>query len=243
MVLCAVCASVVKAPRASFVGSQPADAPRIAASRTARGRRPIRPGRGTGSGRLSSRRSAVTAPPRALPSSLVTTMPVGWYRLGEEPPLLDGVLTDGAVEHEQRLVRRAGQAPADHSHHLPELVHEAFLGVQPPRRVHDDRVQPARDRGVDRVERHRRRIAARRARDAGHAEPLGPDLELGDGAGAVGVGRREQTLRPSRWSRRASLAAVVVLPVPLTPTSRMTVGPSAARASSPGMLRAVRAAR
>ena len=145
-------------------------------------------------GRPSSRRSAVTAPPRALPSSLVTTMPVGETASVNRSPLLNRVLTDGAVEHEERLVRRARQPARDDSHHLPELVHQAFLGVQPARGVHDDGIEPARRGRVDGVERDRGGIAARRARHAGHAEPIGPDLELADGAGAIGIGRGEQHL-------------------------------------------------
>ena len=86
-------------------------------------------------GRSSSRRSAATAPPRALPSSLVTTMPGRAHGLREELALLHRVLPHGAVEHEQGLVRRAGQPPAGDADHLAQLVHQAFLGVQAARRV------------------------------------------------------------------------------------------------------------
>ena len=68
---------------------------------------------------------------------------------------------------------------------------------------------------VDRVERHRRRIAAGRPRHARDAEPVGPHLQLRDGAGAIGVGRREQhlpalALEPAReLGRRGGLPHAV----------------------------------
>jgi len=49
-------------------------------------------------------------------------------------------------------------------------------------------------------------------------------------AAASSTGRR------TRSKRRASFAIVVVLPDPLTPKTRITVGGTAARASAPGSL-------
>src|SRR4051812_37673028 len=46
------------------------------------------------------------------------------HGLREELALLHRVLSHGAVEDEQRLVRRARHAPAGDANHLAELVHE-----------------------------------------------------------------------------------------------------------------------
>ena len=86
-------------------------------------------------------------------------------------------------------------------------------------------VAPARLRRRDRVERHRRRIGARLRAHQVDAGALGPDGQLLDGRRAKRVGRADQ----HRSARRpvagcASLPTVVVLPVPLTPTTRITCG-------------------
>ena len=154
----------------------------------------LRPRRGTGWEAPSSRRSAATAPPRALPSSLVTTMPVGLTACANSLPCCTAFCPTVPSSTSKRLVRRARQPAAADADHLAQLVHQAFLGVQPAGRVDDDGVEPAGDRGVDGVERHRGRIASGLAGHAREAEPVGPDLQLGDGAGAVGVGRGEQHL-------------------------------------------------
>jgi hypothetical protein len=45
-------------------------------------------------------------PATAVPSTFVTTSPLIWHRRGERFGLSHGVLPDGPVENEQRLVRR-----------------------------------------------------------------------------------------------------------------------------------------
>ena len=121
-------------------------------------------------GSPSSRRSATTAPPRALPSSLVTTMPGRGHRLRQTacpaaprsgPRCRRAPATSRAA--------RPGSSPADDPDDLSQLLHQPFLGVQPAGGVDDDGVEPAGDGGVDRVERHRGGIAARRAGHARHA--------------------------------------------------------------------------
>ena len=112
-------------------------------------------------------------------------------------------------------MRRARQPARHDSHHLPELVHQPFLGVEPPRGIHDHGIESARRGGVDGVEGHGRGIAARRARHAGHAEPIGPDLELADCARPIRVGRREEHLPafalqpPGQLGRGGGLAGAV----------------------------------
>ena len=179
-------------------------------------------------GTSSSRRSATTAPPRAVPSSLVTMSPVGPHRLGEELSLLHRVLAHGPVQHQQRLVRahpaRGGRSPGRPSAAPPS--DPSWVCSRPAVSMMTRVSIPRDSRGFDGIERHRRRIAPRRARHAGNAEPLGPDLELRDRARRGRCRRRRAApIAPSRSSRRASLAIVVVLPTPFTPTTRMTVGP------------------
>ena len=146
-------------------------------------------------------------------------------RLAEEPRLLEAVLARGRVDDEQRLVRRALEPLRDHAAHLRELLHQVRLRVQPAGRVDDHDVAAARLGGRDRVERDRGRVAAALGADEVRARALGPDLELL-------LGRRAERVRGGEDDRApvlarggcASLPIVVVLPVPLTPTTRMTAG-------------------
>ena len=174
---------------------RPADAPRTAAGRTARDRRAPRPTPMNRIGRSSSRRSAVTAPPRALPSSLVTTMPGGltppaaksrpcWMAFWPTVPSSTSSVSCGAPGRRRPTTRTTFRSSSMRPSWVCSRPAVSTMTVS----------QPAGRRRVDGVERDRGRIAPRRAGDAGHAEPLGPDLELADGAGAVGVGRREQHL-------------------------------------------------
>ena len=158
----------------------------------------------------------MTAPPRALPSSLVTTMPGGAHRLREEPALLHGVLAHGAVEHEQRLVRRARAAggPTTRTTLRSSSIRPSWVCRRPA--VSTMTVSSPRDMAAS--------IASKateagsppgHAGDARDAEPLGPDLQLRDGAGAVGVGRGEQHLPalalqpPGELGRGGGLAGAV----------------------------------
>src|SRR5574338_1358522 len=111
------------------------------------------------------------------------------YRGAEGLRLLHRVLADGAVEHQQGLVWRAGKSLRDHPRNLLEFVHQPFTGVQPPRGVDDEHVGTARDGGVDGVERHRGGIRTRLRADELRPHALRPDAELVDGAGAEGVAR------------------------------------------------------
>ena len=121
-------------------------------------------------------------------------------------------------------MRRALEPLADHPAHLRQLLHQVRLRVQPAGRVHDDHVSIARLCGSDRVERDRGGVAAALGADEVRVRALRPDLELLLGGGAKGVGRGDRTLRPCSSSFAASLPIVVVLPVPLTPTTRITLG-------------------
>ena len=95
-----------------------------------------------------------------------------------------------------------------------------------------------------RLEGHRGRVRARFLAHDLDGAALGPDRELVGGRGAVGVARADQHRAALRVAKRcASLAIEVVLPEPLTPTTRITVGRSR-RARTPAAARAgARAAR
>ena len=143
--------------------------------------------------------TATTTPPRAVPSSFVTTRPVTGTAAANDLRLLHRVLTDRAVEHEQRLVRRAGQPLGDHARDFLELVHQPFARVQPTRRVDDQHVDAARDRRVDRVERDGGRIGARLRRRR-TPRPSAPPTRAADRS------RRRERCRPRRPSRACLLA-------------------------------------
>ena len=121
-------------------------------------------------------------------------------------------------------MRRALEARLDHATHLGELLHQVRLRVQPTGGVDDDDVLAARTRRLRR-RRRRPRPGRRRARAADEvsARALGPDLELLLRCRAERVAGAERArCARARRSWCASLPIVVVLPVPLTPTTRIT---------------------
>ena len=166
-------------------------------------------------------------PPLAVPSSLVRTMPVD-----RRPPrenslrLAQAVLAGGRVDHQQRLVRRARRA-AWRSRGAPSPA------------------RPSGRPGCAGARRCRRSPRRRRARGpaataskatAPGSEPSGPvtishparsaQPRSCSTAAARKVSAAPSTtfLPSSRGRCQASLPIVVVLPVPLTPTTRITVG-------------------
>ncbi len=66
--------------------------------------------------------------------------------------LRHGVLPDGAVEHQQHFMRRAGIQAGEHALDLLELIHEVSLGVQAPGGIGDQHVDVARARRLQPVE-------------------------------------------------------------------------------------------
>ena len=106
------------------------------------------------------------------------------------------VLADGAVEHQQHLVRRPGVQARQHAFDLLELVHEMHLGVQTPGGVRDQDIDVARLRGLQAVVDHRGGLGARGLRHDGHAVAGGPGLELLARRGAKGVAGRQHHAAP-----------------------------------------------
>ena len=84
---------------------------------------------------------------------------------------------------------------------------------------------PSAFASLQRVEGEAGGVGARLAGDDVRAGPLAPDLQLLDRGGAERVaGGEPRRSAPRPRSFAASLPMVVVLPVPLTPTTRMTCG-------------------
>ena len=140
--------------------------------------------------------------------------------------LVKRILPGGCIEHQQYLMRRASDQSC--------AARESSFPARPS--------APACSAGGRRYRSATRRCRfARAAFRASKASPaasapdptrdhlgtraLAPDLELVDGRGPEGIaGRQCDLLCPAAPSGWASLPMVVVLPVPLTPTTRMTCG-------------------
>ena len=131
------------------------------------------------------------APPRASPSSLVSTTPVKPTPSRNACAVVDGVLADHRVDDEQDLVGRDGVADVGGLLHQLGVDAEAAGGVddddvvQASRcAVRDDRRGRPADRVADAVAR-----LGREDRDAG---PLADDLQLVDRVGALQVAGHQQ---------------------------------------------------
>jgi hypothetical protein len=96
--------------------------------------------------------------------------------------------------------------------------------VQPAGGVDDDHVRAARRRRVERVEDDGRRIGARCMGDDGHVDPPAHTWSCSMAAARKVSAAASSTFAPRVEKRCASLAMVVVLPVPLTPTTSTTAG-------------------
>ena len=159
---------------------------------------------------------ASAIPPLAVPSSLVSAIPVtstasrnssAWRR----PfwPVVASIVSSVSCG-------APGACALDHLAHLAQLVHQVLLGVQPPGGVADHHVVPARARGLDRVEHHGAGVGARLAAHDLAAGPLGPQGQLLGRRGAEGVARGQQHRAaelllqvPGDLADRGGLAAAV----------------------------------
>jgi hypothetical protein len=142
------------------------------------------------------------------------------HRLPEGLGLSQGVLPHGGIQDDEGLVGGALQLLPDHPVHLPELVHEPFLGVQPAGGVHDDRIAPPPFGRLQGVEGHGGGISPLLAPDDLHTGPLPPPGQLLHGPGAPGIARGQEHLPPLPFRRWASFPMEVVFPTPFTPTMR-----------------------
>ena len=114
------------------------------------------------------------------------------HRGGEHLRLLHRVLADRAVEHEQRLVRRAGQPLGDDARDFLELVHQVLrscAGGRPCRRSSTSTPR-AMAASIASNATAAGSAPALRADELG-ARALRPDAQLIDRAGAERVARRD----------------------------------------------------
>jgi len=109
---------------------------------------------------------------------------VDGHGLGEEAGLGDGVLSDGRVEHEERLLGRPGRSLAADAVDLLQLLHQVSLGLKAAGSVDQHEIHPSRLGRPDPVEGHRSGIGPGLAAHHLHAQPFGPNFELLAGGGA-----------------------------------------------------------
>ena len=162
-----------------------------------RSRRASRRWTRTGSARRSTSRTDRAAPPRASPSSLVSTTPVNPTPSRKASAVADRVLADHRVEHEQHLVGVDGVTDRR------GLGHQLVVDAEPAGGVDDHHVEVLGP-GLDEPgSRYRDRITGARVggtlgRRSGvrgehlHARALTHDLQLADRARTLQVRRDEQ---------------------------------------------------
>ena len=141
--------------------------------------------------------------------------------------LRDGVGSGGGVHDEELFVRRLPVVLGERAVDLAQFVHQVRPVVQPAGGVAEEELDVLPVRRRVGVVAQGGGVGIVLALDHFHPDAPGPDAELLDGGGAEGI-RRGQEHGPWRLVLRkfASLAVEVVLPVPLTPTTRMTRGRS-----------------
>ena len=154
-------------------------------------------------------------------------------RFGKMLRLADAVLAGRGVEHQQAFVRRAGDLLArSRGGSLSSSFIRFCCVCNRPAVSIDHDVDAGFDAFIAAGERDAGRVGAARLRDDLAAEPLAPQRQLFDGRRAKRVAGGEHDRLAVRLSRNlASLAIDVVLPAPLTPATRITVGSSAANLS------------
>jgi hypothetical protein len=162
-------------------------------------------------------------PPLAEPSSLVSTMPVTSTTSEKTLACSQAVLAGGRVEDEQHLVDRA--LLLDDPLDLAELVHEAGLVLQAPGGVDEHHVGLESLRGLDGVEGDAGGVGTFSVGATVGTPTRSPQVCDWSAAAARNVSAAPSTTSLSSATRtRASLPTVVVLPVPLTPTTSTHAG-------------------
>ena len=128
--------------------------------------------------------------------------------------------------------RRSAPVARCHSMDLAQLGHEVLLGMESAGGVDDHHIVAPGPGRFDGIERDGGRVAPLLPRDDLRRQVRAPHVSNWAPAAARKVSPAARTTSwPSLWRRAASLAIVVVLPVPLTPTTRITAG-SPSRCSS-----------
>ena len=172
-------------------------------------------------------RTESAAPPRASPSSLVSTTPVSgsaspnaFATLTASWPCIESTTNSVSVGCERRV------QPGD-------LLHHRLVDREPPGGVDDQHVVVVRACVLERRARDVDRLLADRRREEIDAHLRGERAQLLDRGRPVDVAQRRAAsfFRISSFSSFASLPAVVVLPEPCSPAIRMTAGGGDARLS------------
>ena len=107
--------------------------------------------------------------------------------LAEDLDLVERVLPDGGVEHQEHRMRRGRLDLAHDAHDLFQFAHQLGAVLQTAGGVDQHHVDVLRLGGGDGVEGEAGRVGALLARHHRSAGALGPDLELLDGGGAERV--------------------------------------------------------
>ena len=147
--------------------------------------------------------------------------------------LLQAVLARRRVHHEQHFVGRAGNETRSRAAHLVEFVHEAGLGVQAAGGVDVEIVDGARLGGGDGVVEDGRGVAARLVLIISTPEREAQTSSCSMAAARKVSAAQSSTERPCARDQAASLPLEVVLPVPLTPTRKVTFGGACGAATAP----------
>ena len=147
--------------------------------------------------------------------------------LGEQTRLLQAVLAGGGVDDKQGLVRGAGDEARGGAAHLVELFHEVSFGVEAAGGVDEEDVGGAGLGGGAGVVERGGGIATLLGLDQSTSERSAQTSSCSMAAARKVSAAQRRTVRPLGVNIAASLPVVVVLPVPLTPTSRMTSGGAA----------------
>jgi len=175
-------------------------------------------------GSPSRRAIAITIAAFAVPSSLVSTSPV--------TPTASWNWMAGIARSDPGWHRGRGESHAELTVHalddafdLFEFLHQVRLAVQAARRVGQQNVRASGFGRLKRIEHDCSRIGAG-ACWAANSDPVrwAQICNCSIAAARKVSPAASMTLRPSSASRRASLPMLVVLPEPLTPTTRITNG-------------------
>lgn len=113
--------------------------------------------------------------------------------------LLQAVLPGDGVQHEPHLPRLPGVRLGDGPLHLLELLHEALLGVEAARGVHEEEVQAPRPSGLGGVKGEGGGVRPFRALDHRDPEALPPLRKLGSPAARKVSPAQKRTFLPRPW--------------------------------------------
>ena len=128
-------------------------------------------------------------PPRGVPSSLVSTMPVAPAALAELLGLTDGILAGDGIQHQQHFQAGFGTGLFDAAGNFGQLVHQALFVVQAACGIGNDHVVALGRGALDRVKDDGGGVGTLTGLHQRHTGAVGPELQLLAGSGAEGIAR------------------------------------------------------